>query len=293
MSLEPLDALRHRANQHKSWQDVLADTGEIFAVFDENTQDSGNISFGWIFQEQRYFAKTAGYQDAGGSINTFARRCHWLRQAASLAQTCSHPLLPAFHGTIDEVIACPLLLYGWRSGELVRVGAEQRDNPDASYQRFLHLPWQHRIAAMDKLLQLHAQLDTLGYVIVDLYDGSLLYDFTSHQLTLIDLDMYHLGPITNDLGRWWGSSRFMAPEEFEQDALIDACTSVFTLGRFLQTFLLDNVPDALKHSDREIVSHLETLVAAACAQARTDRFVSPTELFNAWQAIHIAMVRTV
>ncbi|MEM7017676.1 MAG: hypothetical protein AAF512_10125 [Pseudomonadota bacterium] len=282
-----LEKLQEHAAHHTNWQDVLADTGEVFAVFDENTQDSGNLSFGWLFQEHRYFVKTAGYPEYSDSINTFGRRCHWLRQAAGLAQACPHSALPAFYGMLDiENIACPLLLYDWRPGELINVPAEQREAPESSYQRFLHLSWQHRLSAMDQLLQLHVELDALDYVIVDLYDGSLLYDFIGHQLTLIDLDMYHVGPLTNTLGRWWGSTRFMAPEELQQGETIDRQTSVFTLGRFLRIFLLDNVPNTLQAAEKERASQLAALTNKACAQIRKERFDSPTTLFNHWQHIY-------
>jgi hypothetical protein len=66
---------------------------------------------------------------------------------------------------------------------------------------------------------------------VDFYDGCLLYDFTSQELRVIDLDMYSRGPFTNTMGRIFGSTRFMAPEEFElatdhPEARTDACAEV-------------------------------------------------------------------
>lgn len=36
----------------------------------------------------------------------------------------------------------------------------------------------------------------------------------------------------NDMGRMWGSSRFMSPEEFTFDATLDEITNVYTLGAF-------------------------------------------------------------
>ena len=41
-------------------------------------------------------------------------------------------------------------------------------------------------------------------------------DFEARRLHLIDLDSYHRGPTVNEMGRMFGSTRFMAPEEFEQ-----------------------------------------------------------------------------
>jgi serine/threonine-protein kinase len=38
----------------------LEDIGEVFARFDEGTQDSGNRSYGVAAEGERYFVKTAG-----------------------------------------------------------------------------------------------------------------------------------------------------------------------------------------------------------------------------------------
>jgi hypothetical protein len=38
----------------------LAEVGEVFARFDERTQDSGNRSYGVAIGDDRYFVKTAG-----------------------------------------------------------------------------------------------------------------------------------------------------------------------------------------------------------------------------------------
>jgi hypothetical protein len=40
--------------------DFLRSIGQVFAVFDERTQDSGNISYGVLAGDRRFFVKTAG-----------------------------------------------------------------------------------------------------------------------------------------------------------------------------------------------------------------------------------------
>jgi len=42
--------------------------------------------------------------------------------------------------------------------------------------------------------------------------------------------MYAKTPYKNPIGRMWGSSRFMSPEEFELGAVIDEVTNVYTMG---------------------------------------------------------------
>ena len=60
---------------------------------------------------------------------------------------------------------------------------------------------------------------------MDLYDGSLMVDLKSGRVTLCDLDVYERAPMTNRQGRMWGSTRCMAPEEYELGAVIDEVTA--------------------------------------------------------------------
>ena len=48
--------------------------------------------------------------------------------------------------------------------------------------------------------------------------------------------IYILKPFVNKMGRLWGSSRFMSPEEFELNAMIDSRTNVFNMGQWLSQF---------------------------------------------------------
>jgi hypothetical protein len=40
--------------------DFLRSIGQVFVVFDERTQDSGNISYGVLADDKKFFVKTAG-----------------------------------------------------------------------------------------------------------------------------------------------------------------------------------------------------------------------------------------
>src|SRR5690606_36994748 len=82
----------------------------------------------------------------------------------------------------------------------------------------------------------HVALAAAGWIACDLYDGCLMVDFSTDRLTLIDLDTYARGPFVNEMGRMFGSDRFMAPEEHVFGAEIDQRTTVFTLGRLALHF---------------------------------------------------------
>lgn len=58
-------------------------------------------------------------------------------------------------------------------------------------------------------------MESKGYIAVDFYDGSILYDFSKDLTRICDIDFYRLAPSVNDMGEnFWGSRRLKSPEEF-------------------------------------------------------------------------------
>src|SRR5262249_53158182 len=138
----------------------------------------------------------------------------------------------------------PLLVYPWVDGELLGAPQARRDDPRSSFQRFRSLPARTIRRCLDAIFELHVQLARSGWVAVDFYDGCLIYDFAAERVAVVDLDMSPAGPFQNDMGRMFGSTRFMAPEEFERGARIDERTNVFTMGRAALVFLSAGSLDA-------------------------------------------------
>ncbi|NAS20655.1 serine/threonine protein kinase [Herbidospora sp. NEAU-GS84] len=220
----------------------LARLGTVFARFDR--QDSGNVSYGAVVDGERCFVKTAGHPDATAFLD-HARRVDLLRNAVRLARAHRHPALPALRMVVESAHG-PMLVYDWADGDLIGVPRAHRDDPASPYRRFLALPPGRVLAALDTIVDVHDLLGQAGEVAGDFYDGCLLYDFITHRLSLIDLDNYRPGPYRNDMGRMFGSSRFMAPEEFTLGSVIDQRTSVFTLGRTAQLLLGDHLHGPLQ-----------------------------------------------
>jgi serine/threonine protein kinase len=81
--------------------------------------------------------------------------------------------------------------------------------------------------------------------------------------------------------RMFGSSRFMAPEEFELGAPIDERTTVFTMGRSALVLLAggDRAPAAFRAP-----SALYEVVARATTPDRAARYGSMAEFYAAWRA---------
>ena len=252
--------------------------GSVFAVFDERSQDSGNISYGVQTAQGRYFVKTAGHLDDPNPFLSHSERISLLRNAVRLRRSCDHLTLPPLHQVIESPTG-PLLIYQWVDGELIRVDAAMRDDPQSTFQRFRRLPSHEIIRALDLIYELHHQLAQVGWVAVDFYDGCLIYDFDRQELHVVDLDHYCEAPFINEMGRMFGSSRFMAPEEFEQGARIDERTTVFTMGRTAAVLLSDGT---LERQPFRGSDALYEVVRCACCDDSGKRFNSMTAFFSAW-----------
>jgi len=258
----------------------LRAVGVVFAEFGTQTQDSGNVSYGVQVGNERYFVKTAGQPSDSRPFLDHAARVELLRNAARLNANVSHPLLLRLLGVIEAPDG-PMLVYPWLDGELLGASRETRDDPQSSFQRFRHLPVPTLQACLEAVFDLHESLAGAGWIAVDFYDGSLLYDFAAGRLWAVDLDMYRDTPFRNDMGRMFGASRFMAPEEFELGALIDEQTTVFVMGRTALVFLSDGTLDPQPFRGPRA---LFDVVAQACRPDCAQRFVSVAAYYRAWRA---------
>ena len=209
----------------------LREYGRVFAAFDR--QDSGNICFGVENEAGRRFIKFAGARPLeydGEPAEAVAR----LAAAMPTYEALRHPALTPLveHG---PVAGGYVAVYEWFPGESLHAhwrfaGADKFGHPDSPNYRFVRLPLEKRLAAYGAILGFHRHVEACGYLAIDFYDGSILYDFATDRVRVCDIDFYTPVPYVNTMGRMWGSSRFMSPEEFRRGAAIDARTNVFTMG---------------------------------------------------------------
>ena len=264
--------------------DLVRRSGRVFGQFDHRTQDSGNVS--WLVETPAgaLFVKTAGTPDpppAGAPVPYLdhAERVHLLRNAVDLSRSRSHPCLTRLRNVIESPVG-PALVYDYAPGELVGTGAAHRSDRASAYQRFARLPADQLLGHFDALIDLHRHLADVGWVAGDLYDGCLLVEFSTGRLTVIDLDSYHRGPGVNTMGRMFGATRFMAPEEFQLGAPIDQRTTVFTLGRLVWHFATRLTEQAAQFCGSAAV---RAVAERATAPSRDARFDSVADLAADWQ----------
>lgn len=194
--------------------------GTVFQVFDD--QDSGNICFGTQKDGQRYFIKFAGAPTEAytGTLEDAVAR---LRASLPVYRSLRHKNL------IELIDAGDMgggfaLIFRWADGDCMG-----RMYP-AARQRFLRLPLTEKQQVFSDVLDFFVCVAAQGYVAIDFYDGSILYDFEHHTTTICDIDFFRHQPCVNDMGRMWGSSRFQSPEEYQLGAVLDEITNVYTVG---------------------------------------------------------------
>ena len=246
----------------------LSQRGEIFAVFDERTQDSGNVSYGVEVAGRRYFVKTAGRPDDSTSYLDHRGRVSLLRNTVKLAESSDHRTLPKLHQVVETSWG-PMLVYDWAEGELVRNSIDRVRSLSASEVGHL----------VTEVYGLHRELASLGWIANDFYDGAMIYDFRRRRVHVIDLDSYHMGRFTNRMGRMFGSKRFMAPEEFELGATIDERTTVFTMGRTAAVLMSDN---SLEREPFKGSEGQYKVMVRSCADSPGERFQTVAEMYAAW-----------
>lgn len=209
----------------------LQHLGRVFCVFDE--QDSGNIGFGVATDTEKLFVKYAGAKTICSHSDP-ADAIQRLKEAMPAYEALRHPHLVDLrehHATAEGYVA----VFTWFAGECLNAHwafapDEKYHHPESPSYRYKSLPLVRRLDSLEAILAFHEHVAAKGYVAIDFYDGSILYDFSHHLTKVCDIDFYHPLPYTNLMGRLWGSTRFMSPEEFERGAVIDEVTNVFNLG---------------------------------------------------------------
>lgn len=210
----------------------LRSLGKVFSVFDQ--QDSGNICFGVEKEGKKKFVKYAGARPmefSGNPQDAVSR----LTDAVRLYPDLNHPHLIQMidHFQTDSGYAA---IFEWFEGECLHshwsfAKTPKYTHPDSPFYKYKRMPIEKRLRSLDAIFSFHTYVESKGYVAVDFYDGSILYDFSNHVTKICDIDFYRKAPAVNDIGEnFWGAKRSKAPEEFELGAPIDSKTNVFTMG---------------------------------------------------------------
>lgn len=269
-----------RASHDLTW---LEGMGEVFDVFWQ--QDSGNISFGVRLEDgSKKFVKYAGAETVNyeGNVKEAVLR---LRQAIPVYEALAHQSLVNLvnHFSTRDGYAA---VFEWFEGENLHPHwsyppPAKYTDPASPYYRYRQLSVDQRLASLDEIFAFHAFAEQKGFVAVDFYDGSIMYDFESGTTRICDIDLYRKGPFVNSMGRMWGSSRFMSPEEFERGAIIDGITNVFNMGAMAFGLLGGELDRSW--AKWEAGPELYEVASKAVEPERERRYSSVAEFCEAWK----------
>ena len=248
--------------------------GKAFKVLDD--QDSGNICFGVVDGENQYFVKFAGAPTDRACVSADEAVIN-LKRTVPIYQDLAHPNLIKLIKA-EEVDNGFAMIFEWADAECMHPMYPR------SRKKFMQMSIETRHQVFEEILAFHAHAVKQGYVAIDFYDGSIMYDFGNRKTIICDIDFYTKAPYINEMGRLWGSSRFMSPEEFQLGAIIDEITNVFAIGA-VAFALFGNERD--KCIEKWNVSkELFDVAKKAVSDGRNERQQSIEQLIAEWKAAY-------
>ncbi|MEW4372390.1 serine/threonine protein kinase [Paenibacillus kandeliae] len=247
----------------------LSEYGKVFAVFDK--QDSGYICFGVQHDHKKLFIKVAGAATLF-SNNSVATAIARLQSTVSVYEALSHPTLL---NIIEhkEIKGGYLTVFEWFEGDCM---GRQYDHVET----FLALPLDKKFQIYDAIVRFHIHVNEKGYVAVDFYDGCIMYDFALDETRICDIEFYAQSPVINTMGRMWGSSRYMSPEEYALGQEIDEISNVFLMGA--TAFQLFGGGKERNLDTWEANEQLFQIALKAVSMNKEDRYSSIREYAEAW-----------
>lgn len=300
MIINKLDSIEFRLKelQDFSW---LKKYGTAFWVVDET--GSGCICIGMADAEKRYFCKIAGVNTVEAEVSP-KESVKILKEAVHLYYDLVHPNLIKIIEEYDYN-QFYIVVFEWANGECLfdhwNFEKYQRDTTIKSpKERFKELPVSKKLEAVEVLFSFLQNVNQKGYVAVDFYDGSIMYDFSTDRTTICDIDFFKKAPVINDKGvEWFGTKRLKAPEEYIEGCAIDEQTNIFTLGALIFEFFgsfsdeeiyqrycnEQFVPCSLPNWQLSEDSY--RVATKAVSLNKNERYLSFEEFFNEWKGAYI------
>lgn len=158
--------------------------------------------------------------------------------ASSQAHACIVPTLMILSASDGLIVVYP------------KVDGYLLSDPDVLHA-FETIDLATRAKLVGDILDTYAAVSELGYVLVDIYLGNIMLDFSTLKIWCFDWDLCQPGTgFTLETENNYGSNRLQAPEEHVQGAWIDARTNVYNLGKIIHILLPDGGEDVM-----EVVEH--------------------------------------
>ena len=268
MVYQEIDGVRFKMGRQFDFG-FLRKYGKVFKVYDD--QDSGNVCFGIENEGRKIFLKFAGAQTAeyAGDVLEAVQR---LKAAVPIYQSIKQKSLIKYIAS-EEIGQGFAMIFEWADGECMGRMYEK------SHDMLMKLPLDEKLHIYESVIDFLIDIVAMGYVAIDFYDGSILYDASRKVVTICDIDFFRKSPAVNDMGRMWGSSRFMSPEEYRWGETIDEISNVFLIGKMGFSILTDS---DLSFEQYPLSLESFHVLEKAAHPNRCERYASITEFKKYW-----------
>lgn len=296
MVINKLDSIEFRLKELHDFT-WLKKYGTAFWAVDET--GSGCVCIGMEDSERKYFCKIAGVNTIEAEISP-QESVEILKEAVHLYYDLAHPNLIKIIEEYDYK-QFYIVVFEWADGKCLfdhwNFEAYQRDTTIKSpKERFKELPVSKKLKAVEVLFSFLQNANKEGYVAVDFYDGSIMYDFLTDETTICDIDLFRKTPVVNDKGiDWFGTKRLKAPEEYIKGCTIDEQTNIFTLGALIFDFFGSFSEEEIRQRycnnqfspcslDKWQLSAESYKVATKAVNLnKSERYLTFTEFFDDWK----------
>ncbi len=296
MIINKLDSIEFRLNELHDFT-WLKKYGTAFWGLDET--GSGCICIGMEDAERKYFCKIAGVNTIEAEVTT-NESVKILKEAVRLYHDLKHTNLIKIIEEYDYN-QFYVVVFEWVDGECLfdhwNFETYKRKEIKSPKDNFKELPICKRLTAIEVLFSFLQNVNQKGYVAVDFYDGSIMYDFSTDTTTICDIDFFKKAPVINDKGfEWFGTKRLKAPEEYIKGAVIDEQTNIFTLGALIFDFFGNFSDEEIYQrycnnefipcplSDWQLSEESYRVARKAVSPDKKERYYSFAEFFGEWKA---------
>ena len=296
MTIHKIDNICFKLNkQHDfGW---LKKYGNAFWGLDET--GSGCICVGMEKAGKKYFCKIAGVGTLEAEVSP-KESVEILKRAVRIYKDLEHPnLIKLVEAYEQEELY--IAVFQWEEGECLfdhwNFETYERDASLISpKEKVKELPILKKLKMVTVMCSFLQHVQDKGYVAVDFYDGSIMYDFATDKTTICDIDFFKKAPVINDMGAdWFGTKRLKAPEEYMEGAAIDEQTNLFTLGALIfelfGTFSREEIGQRYMQnrflpcdiSCWQLNEDSYKIACKAVAQERNQRYTTIKEFGKAWK----------